>query len=85
VGAEPKAWDENRKKLVQHKLNRLAKKMATEIGAECVVMTAFWPAKEDPDTIHMQTGGQSPYPMAVLFGYLKDMFTRQEPENNEEG
>ncbi len=78
VGAEPKVWTDNQKKIVQHKLNRLAKKMAAELGAECVVMTAFWPAKEDPDTIHMQTGGQSPYPLAVLFEYLRDMFNKAE-------
>lgn len=81
VTGVPKPWDDARKKLIQHKLNRLAKKMAAELGAESVVMTGFWPAKEDRDTIHMQTGGQSPYPLSVLFDHLHKQFSAAEAEN----
>jgi hypothetical protein len=81
VTGVPKPWDDARKKLIQHKLNRLAKKMAVELGAESVIMTGFWPAPEDRDTIHMQTGGQSPYPLSVLFEHLHKQFAGAEEEN----
>jgi hypothetical protein len=78
VTGVPKPWTEGRKKLMQAKMNRLAKKIAAELGAEAVVMTAFWPTAEDRDTIHMQTGGQSPYPLGLLFGLLKEKFAPEE-------
>jgi predicted phosphohydrolase len=81
VTGVPKPWDDARKKLIQHKLNRLAKKMAAELGAESVIMTGFWPAPEDRDTIHLQTGGQSPYPLSVLFGHLHKKFSSAEDDN----
>jgi hypothetical protein len=84
VGAQPKKWDENKKLVMQTRLNRLAKEMAEKLGAECVVMTAFWPAAENMDTMHMLTGGQSPYPLAVLFKYLQEMFDKT-PEDPGDG
>jgi hypothetical protein len=72
-------WSAAQQNTVQKKINKAAAKLAKEMGGAYAVVTVFWEAPGD--NLHMQTGGQSPWPLSVLFERLTLRFRSVEADN----
>ena len=60
---------------MQAKVSQKAKELAEALGAKCAFVTVFWDAG---DQVHMQSGGQSPWPTTVLLQHLLNRARDQE-------
>jgi hypothetical protein len=75
----PTAWSDAKRTATQKKLNKAAANMARDMGGVYAVVTVFWDAPGD--NLHMQTGGQSPWPLSALFERLALRFRSIERAN----
>jgi len=62
-----KPWPMERRSQIKKKIDREAARAAARLGAEAVMIVAFF---KDGEYLHMQDGGTSPMPPAELYKKL---------------
>lgn len=67
MAIEPKPWDEDRRARVKAKIDKESARAAARLGAEGVVIVAFF---AEGEYLHMQDGGKSPMPFKELYQKL---------------
>lgn len=68
-------WDQERRERLAAKIRKEADRAAARIGAEGVVMVAFFP---DGEHFHVLDGGKSPMPFLDLYKMLVTVTEAQE-------